>query len=211
MAGTLFGQDVIKSIGFDEGEILRNIMELHCPHGIELDPCFSIGRFYKEFGIKKPKYKYDLNPQAHGVIQSSAENLPIQSNSIKSIMFDPPFLASSGPSQDNPVDGVNIICSRFSAFPSIKKLWEWYIECLKEFDRILVDNGVLLFKCQDTVSSQKNYFSHCFIMNEAVKIGFYPKDLFILLAKVRIIGGTHKNQQHARKFHSYYLGIHKTK
>lgn len=28
--------------------------------------------------------------------------------------------------------------------------------------------------------------SHVFIMNEAIKIGFYPKDLFILLAKNRL-------------------------
>lgn len=64
--------------------------------------------------------------------------------------------------------------------------------------------GILVFKNQDTVSSAKQYFSHCAIMNMALKNNFYPKDLFILLAKQRIIGGMHHNQQHARKFHCYY-------
>lgn len=41
-------------------------------------------------------------------------------------------------------------------------------------------------------------------MNMAVSAGLYPKDLFILLAKNRIIGYNHAKQKHARKFHSYY-------
>ncbi len=42
-------------------------------------------------------------------------------------------------------------------------------------------------------------------MNEASKLGFINKDLFILLAKNRIIGHNHGNQKHARKFHSYFI------
>ena len=42
-------------------------------------------------------------------------------------------------------------------------------------------------------------------MNEAIKIGFYPKDLFILLAKSRLVADWQvKNQKNARKFHSYF-------
>ena len=38
--------------------------------------------------------------------------------------------------------------------------------------------------------------SHCFIHNEATQIGFYPKDLFILLAKNRLIANWQaKNQE----------------
>lgn len=202
---TLFGQDVIKSIGFNEGEILRNIQELHCPHGFELDPCYSIGSFYERFGIKQPKMKFDINPQAKGVSQADACNLPVQSESVKSIMFDPPFLASCGPSHEGEAnEGSNIIVSRFSAFRTMEDLWEWYSKCLVEFYRVLVPKGVLVFKNQDTISSAKQYFSHVHIINEAQKVGFYAKDLFLLLVKNRIIGGNHQIQYHARKFHSYY-------
>jgi hypothetical protein len=68
---------------------------------------------------------------------------------------------------------------------------------------------VLIVKTQDTVSSGKQWFSHLYIMNEAERIGFYNKDLFILLAKNRIIGHNHKNQKHARKFHSYFIVLKK--
>lgn len=200
MALNLFGQDVIKSISFDEGEILRNIQELHCPDWFEVDPCYSVGRFYEDFGIPKPKHKFDINPQISGVIEANANKLPFENQSVNSIMFDPPFLAGENSEGEN----TGIICSRFSQFKSIPELWLWYQECIIEFKRILKPNGVLVFKNQDTVSSAKQYFSHCHIMNLAVRSGFYPKDFFILLAKSRIIGGKHAVQQHARKFHCYY-------
>lgn len=197
---TLFGQDVIKSISFDEGEIIRSIQELHCNNWFEVDPCYSKGRFYEDFGIPKPIHKFDIKPQVKGVLQASAENLPFDNGEINTIMFDPPFLSGENS------EGINsgIICSRFSQFRNIPELWTWYYECMKEFKRILKIGGKLVFKNQDTVSAGKQYFSHVMIMNMAVELAFYPKDLFILLAKTRIIGGNHHNQLHARKFHCYY-------
>ncbi len=62
--------------------------------------------------------------------------------------------------------------------------------------------GIVIFKCQDVVSGGKQYFSHCWIMDEAIRFGFYPKDLFILIAKVRLNDG--REQQHGRKYHSYF-------
>lgn len=200
MAMTLFGQDVIKSISFDEGEILRSIHELHCSDWFEVDPCYSIGRFYEDFGIPKPIHKFDINPQADGVIKSNANALPFPDHSVNSIMFDPPFLAGENSEGEN----TGIICSRFSHFKSITDLWAWYSECISEFRRILKPGGILVFKNQDTVSSGKQYFSHCHIMNLAIRYDMYPKDFFILLAKSRLIGGNHNQQQHARKFHCYY-------
>ena len=56
-----------------------------------------------------------------------------------------------------------------------------------------------------------NINSHNFIMNEAEKLGFYTKDLFILLAKQRIFARWQiKNQKHSRKFHSYFIVFEKS-
>ncbi len=82
--------------------------------------------------------------------------------------------------------------------------WGFYGESLSEFWRVLRSGGILVFKCQDSVESAKQYISHVAVMNMAVKQGFYPVDLFILVADNRIIGSTHHNQQHARKYHSYF-------
>ena len=143
-------------------------------------------------------------PQSKDVMYGDCRNLPLEDKSIDCEMFDPPFLATVGKSLKSDDDN-NCINKRFGVYPSENELHKMYIDTLKESYRILRPNGILIFKCQDKVSSQKQYMSHVFVMNEAVKAGFYPKDLFILLAKNRIIANWQlKNQQHARKFHSYF-------
>ena len=80
-----------------------------------------------------------------------------------------------------------------------------YYDTLKEAYRVLKPQGILIFKCQDRVASSKQYMSHVFVCNAAIHEGFYPKDLFILLAKTRLIADWQaKNQQNARKYHSYF-------
>ena len=186
--------DIIKSISYSQEEILNWIIELYCPDGFELDPTFSKGNFYKS--IPEPKYKFDLYPQRKDVMQADARALPIKSESIRTIVFDPPFIAAIPKNKST-----GIISQRFGYYRNVQhELWDMYHKALKEFYRILKLDGVLIFKCQDTIDSCKQYFSHIEIMNCAVMLGFYPKDLFILLARHRIIGRTHHNQQHARKF-----------
>lgn len=202
-------QKIIKSISYDEQEIIQNILQLHCKTGIELDPTYSKGNFYKG-NFSEPIYKYDLYPQIEGVIKANAENLPHDNETFNAIMFDPPFLATKGKSLADGSGG-NIINKRFGVYPTEKELHCFYVNALKEFYRILKKDGVLIFKCQDKVSSGKQYFSHIFIMNEAEKLGFYCKDMFILLAKNRIVADWQlKNQKNARKYHSYFLVLQKT-
>lgn len=54
--------------------------------------------------------------------------------------------------------------------------------------------------------------SHVFIINEAEKLGFYTRDMFILVKKNRLMAQWQiDNQKNARKFHSYFLVFEKTK
>ena len=89
---TLFGDKIIKSISFDEQEIIRDILYLHCNNkDIELDPTYSIGNFNKN-GLHQPEHKFDIEPKIDTVIKADCRDLPIDSNSINVIMFDPPFV-----------------------------------------------------------------------------------------------------------------------
>lgn len=200
-------KDVIKSISCSQEEIINNIIKLHVPENkIDCDPTFSKGIFYKN--IETPKYIYDIYPQSDKVTYADCRNLPLDSESISSIMFDPPFLATKGKSL---LEGFNnnVINKRFGVYPTEKELHQFYKDSLIEFYRILKPNGILIFKCQDKVSSGKQYLSHVFIINEATKIGYYPKDMFVLLAKNRIIADWQRNQKNARKFHSYFIVFEK--
>lgn len=200
---------LIKSISYDQQEIIGSILDLHCQTSIELDPTYGRGNFYKG-NFEEPKLKFDLSYQMEGVEKANAKDLPLDDNSLSTIMFDPPFLATKGKSLkiDN---GSNKINKRFTVYPTEKELHQFYIDALREFYRILKPGGILIFKCQDKVSSGKQYFSHNFIINEAERIGYYTRDLFILLAKNRIVANWQlKNQKNARKYHSYFIVFEKS-
>jgi len=204
---TLFGEEIISTIDFSEQRIIRNILDLHADGDIELDPTYSKGNFYKD-GLKKPKFKFDLHPQTKDTIKAYSDKLPVEDNFVKTIMFDPPFVIG-GAKYNEAKEGSCITAKRFTSFTSFDELKNMYSSSLQEFYRILKENGIVIFKCQDCVASAKQHFSHCWVMYEAMEKGFYPRDLFILLAKSRLTDG--RKQQHARKYHSYYWVLQKTK
>lgn len=202
----LTNENVIRTVSDDQHEIIRNINKLYLKNGIECDPTYSKGMFYRAENIEEPRLKFDLFPQTPDTVRASADALPLEDGSLRNLMFDPPFMA--GFTKPRPT---GLMGNRFHGFRYVPDLWRWYDACLVEFYRILMDKGFLVFKCQDTVSSGKNWFSHAYIMNRAVEAGFYPKDMFVLTAKNRIIGSNHGNQKHARKFHSYFWVFQKVK
>lgn len=196
--------DLLKNISYDQSEIIRNILSLHVPGGkIDCDPTFSIGGFYRGTGIEAPALRFDIAPQTEGVAQADARHLPLEDESISCMMFDPPFLATTGKSLREGKG--SIINRRFGVFSSEDELFRFYRDALAEAHRVLKPDGILIFKTQDKVSSGKQYWSHVFVMNEAVKAGFYPLDLFILLAKARLVADWQaRNQKTARKYNSYF-------
>jgi hypothetical protein len=202
---------IIKSISYDQTEIIKNILKLYVPdQKIDCDATYSVGNFYKDTGIEEPRLKFDIHPSCPDVTVGDSRNLPIESCSIKCIMFDPPFLATSGASLRKSDDS-NRINKRFGVYPNEKELHQFYIGSIKEAYRVLENDGIYIVKCQDKVSSGKQYLSHVFFVNEATKAGFYPIDLFVLLAKTRLVAKWQRNQKHARKYHCYFLVFKKTR
>jgi hypothetical protein len=191
-------ESIIKTLGYEQEQIIKDILTLYSPNGIDLDPTYSKGNFYKN--IPEPKLKFDLTPQRNDVKEADCRKLPLENESINCMMFDPPFTAGIGKNLPN-----GIIRKRFSMFKNMNEAYDFFTDSLNEFYRILNKKGILIFKIQDTVSQGKQWLTHNHFINSAEKIGFYTKDLFILGANNRIIGKTHHNQQHARKYHSYFL------
>jgi hypothetical protein len=201
---------MVKSISYDQEEIIQWILDLHVPNKIiDLDPTYSKGNFYKG-KILPPKYKYDIAPQFDDVLYADIKNLPVPSDFLNCIMVDLPFLSTTGGSLKKE-DNNNHINKRFGVYRSEKELFQSYKDSLTECYRILKTNGILIFKCQDKISSSIQYMTHVFAINEAEKLGFYTKDMFILLAKNRLTAAWQiANQKNARKFHSYFLVFEKS-
>lgn len=189
-------KDTIFTSNTDETEILKNILKLYNnSRGVDIDPCYSKGVVWKN--IEKPKIRLDIFPQSNDMIMADCRNIPIKNESVESIYFDPPFVAGNSKT--------SIICNRFSAFSKLNDLKDMYVSSMKEFNRVLNKNGILIFKCQDTTYFHKQFFTHVFVMNIAESLGWTCHDLFILNRKSAIISKHIKNQEHARKNHCYYL------
>lgn len=186
---------MIKSISFSQEQILQNIVDLHTGP-IHADVTFGSGCFYKN-GISRPALRFDLKPRVPGVIAADVLNLPLRDSCLRSVVFDPPFMARTGP-------GATLKARFGELIGTIKDLWNFYFCSMRELHRVLVRGGWLVFKCQDGVLSGVNNFTHVEIFAMAKTLGFEVKDLFILLARHRMMHPKHKIQRHARKFHSYF-------
>jgi hypothetical protein len=65
---TSHSEIVIKSVSYDQQEILNNILKLHVPSGVyDCDLTTSKGNFYKNGVVPMPRLKYDKHPQVEGV------------------------------------------------------------------------------------------------------------------------------------------------
>lgn len=200
----------VKSVYNTNDEVIKNIMELYKIEQFDLDCTYSTGNFWKNLPV--PKYKSDLFPKNDTIIEASSENLPFEDGSMKSIMYDPPFVIAGKSYKDNK-DGSSIIAKRYEGYETYGHLMKNYYNTLKELYRICEKDGHVVFKCQDTVSGGKNHFTHVMVMNMAQELGFYPRDLFILTTNVRInsFGTKWTKQEHARKYHSYFWVFEKVK
>ena len=199
----------VKSVYNTNFDTIRNIMELYKIERFDLDCTYSKGSFWKD--LPSPVNKSDLYPVNESVIQASSENLPFDDGSMNSIMYDPPFVIAGATYKQNK-EGSSIMAKRFEGYTTYNDLMKNYFNTLKELYRVCNKNGFVVFKCQDTVSGGKNHFTHSMIMNMAMEIGFYPKDLFILNSNVRLnsFGTKWTKQEHARKYNSYFWVLQKT-
>ena len=89
-------------------------------------------------------------------------------------------------------------------FDTFDELYICYEDILKEAFRVLKNNGILVFKCQDYTDS-KTTLTHCFVHNWALDIGFKTEDLFIMVFKGGRVWNSKLTQRHARKYHSYWF------
>jgi len=131
----------VKSVYSSNFEVITNIMELYGIEQFDLDCTYSKGSFWKD--LSQPKLKSDIYPINDTVINASSENLPFESDSMSSIMYDPPFVVV-GKTYRNNKEGSSIIAKRFEGYETFNHLKSNYYNSLKELYRVCKKGGYVL-------------------------------------------------------------------
>jgi hypothetical protein len=158
----------VRSVYNSNYEVIKNIMGLYKIEQFDLDCTYSRGLFWKN--LPSPKIKTDLIPLCDDVIEANSEHLPFDDESMKSIMYDPPFVISGKMYKENK-EGSSVIAKRFEGYTTYEKLTTNYYRTLIELYRVCDQNGIVVMKTQDTVSGGKNHFTHVMAMTMAMKLG----------------------------------------
>jgi DNA modification methylase len=194
-------------------EVFPRVLALHVPEGSAVaDVTYGKGIFWKNV----PRERYVLHASD---IQTGTDcrNLPYASGSLDCVVLDPPYmeglhrrcvtqLAGAGThsafrdtySNGEPVESAD-------APKYHEAVLEFYFAAGREAHRVLRPYGVLIVKCQDEVSANTQRLTHVEIINRYESLGFYAKDLFVVVRPNRPGVSRVKRQEHARKNHSYFL------
>ena len=210
--GGIATTDVVLSASVSgNADIFPAILKLHIPEGSKIaDVTYGSGVFWKNVDLEK----YELLPTdiATGV---DCRNLPYKSGSLDAVVLDPPYMEGLLRSNKAHKAGSGV----FSAFreyysngDEISNGPKWhaavtdlYFRSGAEALRVLRDGGIMIVKCQDEVSANRQWLTHIEIINYYEQLGFYTKDLFVVVRQNKAGITRLKKQVHARKNHSYFL------
>lgn len=195
----LLNDNIIRSVSFDQHEILCNILRLHVKQRyFDVDFTYSIGEFYSNGLVPIPQRKYDKYPQMEDVLPlAEAEN--IKNSSVKAVVVDLPFLITRKEWTDN-----CRMSQRFNSFDNLEDAYKANVYMLDLAYRKLSNHGVLVLKTMDVLLYGNQVWMSQFVINEGEKMGFKLIDMFILIAKSKMLNSGYE-QNVARKFHSYFL------
>lgn len=192
----------IKSVSYDQYEILKSIMNLCQIDRFDADLTYGNGQFWKD--IEKPLNRFDIDESLTDLTSvCSSIQTPLADSSIESCMFDPPFLTYVRAGRGG--NGNMAMAKRFSGYWRYDELSEHYQLTAKEAARIIKKKGVFVVKCQDIIHNHKMHCTHANMIQWCAE-WFRLKDLFVLPAKHRMPSPNRAgSQKHARIFHSYFL------
>lgn len=212
VAGGISTSDlVISAHTANNDKVFPEILKLHIPIGSTVaDVTYGKGVFWKEVPTKN--YKLLATDLKTGV---DCRNLPYRDKTIDCVVLDPPYMEGLFRRDTGHLAGNGTYRAFRSAYSNGQitndgpkyhdAVLDLYFKAGKEAGRVLKKNGVLIVKCQDEVSANKQRLTHVELINEYAKNGFYCKDLFIVVRQNRPAVSRIKKQVHARKNHSYFL------
>jgi len=198
----------------DNADLFPRILKLHVPDGAKIaDVTYGKGVFWRNV----PEGLYDLHASdlKTGV---DFRALPYADASMDAVVIDPPYMegllrekkdtrAGSGTHdqfRDYYSSGAETGGGKWH-----QAVLDLYIAGGREAHRVLKDHGMFIVKCQDEVCANRQELTHVQLVNAYGAMGFYARDLFVLVRTGRPGVSRLLKQVHARKNHSYFLVFEK--
>ncbi len=198
-------------------DVFPKILKLHVPVGsVVADVTWGKGVFWRN--VPAGLYKVKGTDIATGI---DCRSLPYDDSSLDCVVLDPPYMEGFYRKKSTQKAGSGTHSTFREAYSNGNevnedkknkgtKKWhtavtDMYFRAGAEAFRVLRQKGILIVKCQDEVSAGKQWLTHVEIINEYEVMGFYTKDLFIVVRSNKPAVSRLKRQVHARKNHSYFL------
>ena len=215
-------------------EVFAQLADLHIPAGhLVADLTYGKGVFWQQIPVGKYSLKFsDIDAKVerdpiHDVEVETAidsRELPFADESLDCLVFDPPYMEGLFRASAEHMAGAGTHdafrhhYSNGKATPDKNGQPKWhdavldlYLRTGVEAYRCLRNKGIFIVKCQDEVSANKQRLTHVEIISAYESLGFYTKDLFIVVRMNKPGISRLVTQVHARKNHSYFLVFQKTK
>jgi DNA modification methylase len=214
-------------------DVFKDILQLHVKEGSQIaDVTFGKGVFWNCIDLSKYQLlasdlclKNDTLKKYQKIAPKSGidcRNLPYKDLSFDCLVLDPPYMESFYRENKSHIGGTGTHFSFREAYSSTQGIekseakWheaviEMYEKAGLEAYRVLKQNGVLIIKCQDEISANLQRLTHVEIITAYESMGFYTKDLFVVVRNNKPVVSRTFGQKHARKNHSYFLVFVKQK
>lgn len=208
-------------------ELFADVLALHVPTGSKIaDVTFGKGSFWRTVDLSR----YELHASDVGTLECGAcgiavasitsgvdcRALPYGDASMDCIVLDPPYIEGFYRREAEQLAGAGSHAQFRDAYGG-KDLHDdgapkyhaavvdLYVKAGREAHRVLRRGGKAIVKCQDEISANLQWLTHVQIIAAYEAMGFYCKDLFVLVRENAPGVSRLVKQVHARKNHSYFL------
>ena len=213
-------------------DVFKEILELHVPKGATVaDVTYGKGVFWKkidpnQYNVIGSDIALDANVFRPDYIKLQnhvdCRELPYVDDSVDCVVLDPPYMeglyrkkashmAGSGTHSAFRENYSNGLATEEGGPKYHDAVLNMYLLAGAEAYRVLKKEGICIVKCQDEVSANKQRFSHVEIITAYESMGYYAKDLFVIMRQNTPSVSRIIKQVHARKNHSYFLVFQKIK
>jgi hypothetical protein len=222
---------VQSSLVGENAELFAKIARLHIPAGSRIaDVTFGRGSFWRGVDLAANRYELhasDLEAAPKLANRIAVESytapvdcraLPYADASLDCIVLDPPYMEGYFRRETSQRAGSGSHSAFAAAYSHAgvhrpepggpkyhEAVFDLYLRAGLEARRVLRRGGRFVVKCQDEVSASRQRLTHVEVITAFESMGFYTKDVFVLVRTNAPGVSRLLEQEHARKNHSYFL------